>query len=414
MVSRGLAAPSIGDIITTRSTVTHFQPILSARRKSIVGLEALSRGSVEPGQLIAPKVLFQMAAQSGLSMHLERACHESAMRSFACLAERPSDLVLFLNLSLTVMRDHDATARLLREVVRASGVSSRQVALEILEGEIADMGQLCELVASFRDAGFLLVLDDVGAGHSNLDRIPLIKPDILKIDRSLIAGVERDYYKQETVKSLIGLSRTIGALVVAEGVETEEEAIVALELGADLLQGYFLALPAAVQSARGERLVLAVDRMDAVAQKFKRHMVRKIHERRIEHRRCHLVMTQIRDQLVKATVDEFDGILTGMIHEYPDVESVYVLNEAGIQVTDTIASPQASRRDSGLMFQPMRRYADHSLQEYYYILLGVELPQYTTEPYVSAVTGSIGRTISTSFRDTDNRLFVLCIDVVRN
>jgi hypothetical protein len=103
-----------------------------------------------------------------------------------------------------------------------------------------------------------------------------------------------------------------------------------------------------------------------------------------------------------------------MVHEYPDVESVYVLNEDGIQVTDTIASSQAARRDSGLMFQPMRRYADHSLQEYYYILLGVELPQYTTEPYVSPVTGSIGRTISTSFRDIGNRLFVLCIDVIRN
>jgi EAL domain-containing protein (putative c-di-GMP-specific phosphodiesterase class I) len=414
MVSRGLTAPSIGDIITTRGTITHFQPILSARRKSIVGLEALSRGAVEPGQLIAPKVLFQMAAQSGLRMHLERACHESAMRSFARLTERPADLVLFLNLSLTVMREHDATARLLGDVVHASGVSSRQVALEILEGEIDDMAQLSELVASFREAGFLLVLDDVGAGHSNLDRIPLIKPDILKIDRSLIAGVERDYYKQETVKSLIGLSRTIGALVVAEGVETEDEAIVALELGADLLQGYFLALPAAVQSARGERLTLAVDRMDAVAQKFKRHMVRKIHDRRLEHRRCHLVMTQIRDQLVKASIDEFDRILAGMIHEYPDVECVYVLNEDGIQVTDTIASPRAARRDSGLMFQPMRRHADHSLQEYYYILLGVELPQYTTEPYVSPVTGSLGRTISTSFRDKGHRLFVLCIDVIRN
>ena len=413
MVSRGLAAPSIGDIITTRATVTHFQPILSARRKSIVGLEALSRGSVESGQLIAPKLLFQMAAQSGLRMHLERACHESAMRSFARLTERPSDLVLFLNLSLTVMREHDATARLLREVVRASGVSSRQVALEILEGEIDDMDQLCELIASFREAGFLLALDDVGAGHSNLDRIPLIKPDVLKIDRSLIAGVERDYYKQETVKSLIGLSRTIGALVVAEGVETEDEAIVAMELGADLLQGYFLALPAAEESARGERLTSAVTRMDAVAQKFKRHMVRKIHDRRIEHRRCHLIMTQIRDQLARAPGEAFDAILSGMIGEYPDVEGVYVLNENGIQTTDTIASPRAARRDSGLMFHPTRRHADHSLQEYYYLLLGVELPQYTTEPYVSPVSGSIGRTISTSFRDSRNGLYVLCIDVVR-
>jgi hypothetical protein len=65
------------------------------------------------------------------------------------------------------------------------------------------------------------------------------------------------------------------------------------------------------------------------------------------------------------------------------------------------------------MFHPARRGADHSLKEYYYILLGVELQQYTTEPYVSLASGSISRTISTSFRDARNRLFVLCIDVVR-
>jgi EAL domain-containing protein (putative c-di-GMP-specific phosphodiesterase class I) len=407
--------PTIGEILDAGGTVTHFQPILSARRKSIVGLEALSRGSFGPGDspLIQPKTLFQLAAEGGAELRLEQACHQTAMRNFARLSDRPPDLVLFLNLSLSVMREHDSTAAVLREVVRAAGVSPRQVALEILEAEIEEMEQLRALTDSFRDAGFLLVLDDVGAGHSNLDRVPLIKPDMLKIDRCLISGVDRDYYKQETVKSLVGLAKKIGALVVAEGIETEEEAIVALELGADMLQGFHLAVPAAEASARGERLVAAVERMDAVAQRFKRHMVRKIHDRRLEHRRAHLIMTQIRDQLTKVTANRFDAVLTDMIGEFPDVECVYVLNEDGVQVTDAVGSRGASFHPAGIMFQPGRRGTDHSLNEYYYILLGVELPQYVTEPYVSLASGSIGRTISTSFRDTENRLCVLCIDVVR-
>jgi hypothetical protein len=90
-----------------------------------------------------------------------------------------------------------------------------------------------------------------------------------------------------------------------------------------------------------------------------------------------------------------------------------VLNEDGIQATETIRNPRPPRREPGIMFHPARRGADHSLKEYYYILLGVELQQYTTEPYVSLASGSISRTISTSFRDARNRLFVLCIDVVR-
>jgi EAL domain-containing protein (putative c-di-GMP-specific phosphodiesterase class I) len=414
MTLRSPAAPcpSIAEIIRRRGTVTHFQPILSARQASIVGLEALSRGLLDDDPLIAPKTLFSMAAETGTRPELEKACYETAVRTFASLPNRPPELMLFLNLSLAVMREHDATAAVLQEVVSRSGLTPRQMALEILEAEIDDMHQLHKLIASFRDAGFLLVLDDVGAGHSNLDRIPLIKPDILKIDRSLVARIDGDYYKQETLKSVVGLGRKIGALVVAEGIETEDEAIVSLELGVDLLQGYFLGPPAGESDVRNG-MDVAVQRVEALAQKFKRYMVRKIHDRRSEHRRCHLVMHQILGQPAKADVGQFDEILAGMMTEYPDVECVYVLNEDGIQATETIRNPRPPRREPGIMFHPARRGADHSLKEYYYILLGVELQQYTTEPYVSLASGSISRTISTSFRDARNRLFVLCIDVVR-
>ena len=64
------------------------------------------------------------------------------------------------------------------------------------------------------------------------------------------------------------------------------------------------------------------------------------------------------------------------------------------------------------MFHPALKGTDHSLKEYYYVLLGVELQQYSTEPYVSMASGNIGRTISTRFRDAHNDLYILCLDVV--
>jgi hypothetical protein len=70
------------------------------------------------------------------------------------------------------------------------------------------------------------------------------------------------------------------------------------------------------------------------------------------------------------------------------------------------------RRETGVMFHPAPRGTDHSLKEYYYILLDVELQKYTTDPYVSFASGHLSRTISTYFRDDDNSLYVLCIDVL--
>lgn len=415
-MSARILAPSVAidALIADRRLVTHFQPILSARQQSIVGVEALSRGvpSAGEGEIVAPKTLFALAASQGLTARLETLCCETAVQQFAGLPGRPDGLMLFVNLSLSIVRDQSITADALRALVCAAGLSPAHVAVEILEAEIDDMQQLCELVASFRAAGFLLALDDVGVGHSNLNRIPLIRPDILKVDRSLISGIDGDYYRQETLKSLVGLSRKIGALVVAEGIETEDEAMVALELGADLLQGYFLGRPAANGIDEGAG-TSPEHRITTLAQRFKRHMVAQISERKREHRRNNLVLNQILWHLSGASVERFDGILADFVGHHPNVECVYVLDEDGLQVTETVGPAIATRRAAGILFHPALKGTDHSLKEYYYVLLGVELPQYTTEPYVSLASGSISRTVSTGFRDAENRLFVLCIDVVR-
>jgi len=403
-------APPIGELIAGQRMVTHFQPILSARRRSVVGLEALTRGMPDPGRLIDPKTLFAMAAEQGLTARLEAACCAMAASRFAALVTREPEWLLFVNLSLSIAHERQATAEMFRDTVRAAGLRPSQIAVEILEAEIGDMQQLCALVDTFRDAGFLLVLDDVGAGHSNLNRIPLIRPDILKVDRSLIAGIPQDYYKQETLKSLIGLSRRIGALVVAEGIETEDEAMVSLELGADLLQGYYLGAPSVTAASH---LNDAATRVTKLADRFKRHTVQTINDRKVEHRRRQLVINRMLYQLSGAGLDRFDRILQGCIGEFSEVECVYVLDEQGTQVTDTVGRSTAAVRATSVLFHPARKGSDHSLKDYYYVLVGAELPQFTTEPYVSLASGSIGRTVSTTFRDASNRLFILCIDMAR-
>jgi len=435
------------EILDAGAVVTHFQPIYSAKQKSVIGVEALSRGrNLFTSELVPPIQLFQMAHAEQLNVELEELCRATALRTFAGLKEQAhagaemdeasaatahENLILFLNFDAnsadatpttdggsgllflnfdaSVERHIEPAAAALMEKVRRVGLDPRSVAIEILESQFEDVDRLKHLAQSLHDCGFLLVLDDVGAGHSNLDRIPTIRPDVLKIDRSLIRHLDSDYHKQETVKSLAHLARRIGALVVAEGVETEAETLTAMELGADLLQGFYLARPQPV-----ETLARTLDgsAVTTLAQRYKRHMVAKINHRKLQHRRYAVILNTLLCELGKADVKEFDQILTRLITDHPTVECLYILDESGHQVTQSICNFDASGTGHRLMFRPAVKGADHSLKEFYYVLLDVELQKYTTDPYVSLASGNLCRTISTCFRDSNNnKLYILCIDV---
>ncbi len=441
-------SPTARDILDAGSVVTHFQPIFSAKQKSVVGVEALSRG-MNPitSQLVSPSQLFAMAHAEQLDEAIEELCRDTALRTFANIKTRDvgatavasaesmrktldnlilfvnfdassSDVtppsaggsgLLFLNFDASVEHNIEPAAAALLDKVRRAGLEPGALAIEILESKFDDVDRLKALAQSLHDCGFLLVLDDVGAGHSNLDRIPIIRPDVLKIDRSLIRDLDTDYHKQETVKSLAHLARRIGALVVAEGVETESETLTAMELGADLLQGFYLSRP---QPAEALHSFIDGSAVHTLAQRYKKHMVAKINHRKLQHRRYAIILNTILCDLGKADVSEFDTILSRMIHQHPSVECLYVLDEAGRQVSDSICNFETAHPGKRLMFRPAEKGADHSLKEFYYVLLDVELQKYTTDPYVSLASGNLCRTISTCFRDNNNnRLFILCIDV---
>jgi EAL domain-containing protein (putative c-di-GMP-specific phosphodiesterase class I) len=403
---------SIQDIFRSKSIVAHFQPILSARQKSVVGFEALARGIANASDLVPPLTLFHLADEAGIADDIDVVCREQAVSSFSRFQSLPNDLILFLNVRVSRSRSPAGVSRELNDLVRLLGLRPERVGLEILESEIEDVRLVRALAESLRRSGFLIVLDDVGSGHSNLDRISLIKPDLMKVDRALISHIDTDFHKRSAFKSLVDLGRKIGALVVAEGVETEEEAMIALELGADLLQGYLVGRPQEAEPGWERQAVDALNRIESVARRFRTHMVEAINDRRLQHRQFGDVIDRILRDLIHARPDEFDAILARTVGEQPSVECVYILDHSGIQVTETIWNPHVRRREAGALFHPAPKGADHSLKEYYYVLFDVELRKYTTEPYVSLASGSLCRTISTYFRDAHHKeMYLLCIDV---
>jgi EAL domain-containing protein (putative c-di-GMP-specific phosphodiesterase class I) len=399
-------------LVDAKGITSHFQPILSVRQPGVVGMEALARGVAAGGTLLPPSALFKMAEAERLAREVEDLCRWSAVRRFAELPHRTDDTLLFLNLDLASSPSHDNLPGELETLVRKHDLKPRNVAVEFLEARLDNIARFAALAAGLRKRGFLVVMDDVGAGHSNLDRIPLFRPDVIKIDRSLVTGVEADFYKQETFKSLVSLSRRIGALVVAEGIETEAEAIAALGLGADLLQGYFLSRPQDASAFDEAGLGRASQKAAGLAHAFKSHMVGEINDRKLHHRRLSGILSRIIGELASAEADRFDAILDRVVGEDPKVECCYILDDAGVQVTETVCNVAIERRSSGAIFRPAPRGTDHSLKEYFYVLVEVEMQKYTTDPYVSLASGSLCRTISTKFRAAaGDRSYVLCVDV---
>jgi EAL domain-containing protein (putative c-di-GMP-specific phosphodiesterase class I) len=394
-------------LLATGGITAHLQPIVSVRDHRVLGLESLLRGWCPVQQRLIPPHMLFASEDPGLQCELEARARQAAVTEFsAAVREQGQSPLLFMNLDMSAESPEQA-AEVLRELVTAYGLHPQQVALELLESEFSDDDAVARAAEELRAAEFVLVLDDMGKGHANLDRVCLIRPDIMKLDRSLVENIETDHYKQETFKCLAQLARRTGALVVAEGIETQSQGMAAIELGADLLQGYYFARPA---PAAGLELAAVEQRVEALAVDFRQQMIGKISHRRRDSTAFGQMTHEICAALSAADPEHFDELLQRLCFGLAAIECVYVIDPDGRQVTDTQIHP-ASRQRNATLFSPSRRGTDHSFKDFFYLVRNTELSRFTTEPYVSRATGSICRTISTRLMH-GKKMYVLCIDVV--
>jgi EAL domain-containing protein (putative c-di-GMP-specific phosphodiesterase class I) len=127
------------------------------------------------------------------------------------------------------------------------GLKPRDIVFEVIESEhVSDRFHLRGILTFYRQAGFLVALDDVGAGFSGLTLLSELKPDIIKIDMALVRDIDQDRYKQSIVRHLIGIARETGTTVLAEGIETEAEKAWLIQADVELLQGYLIGKPSPV------------------------------------------------------------------------------------------------------------------------------------------------------------------------
>lgn len=393
-------------MISRRSVVCHFQPLVMIRSRRVLAVEALCRG-LDPvsGDIIPPGELFGAVRDQEQLIALDRLCRERSLEAFSRLSARHPELVLSLNFEASLLDMGVLGSGRLLSQVQACGLDPRQVIIEIVESRVRDSTALARFAQTHRGHGFLLALDDVGAGHSNLERVAVIKPDVIKIDRSIISGLDRHYYKQEVTRSLMNLAGRIGALVVAEGLETEDEAVAAVEIGADVLQGFYLGRPAPLPDIDGacRRII------ERLAARFRRHTIDKIGAKKKLHDRYGAVVSQIAEVMAGAGPDEFDLVLPRLMGLHKAIECIYVLDRNGRQISLTVCDQARLRPQGAYVYRPAPKGADQSLKDYY-LLLAAGLPRYVSEPYISRATGNLCLTISTWFQARWGGRHIVCVD----
>jgi EAL domain-containing protein (putative c-di-GMP-specific phosphodiesterase class I) len=213
-----------------------FQPIVAPRERTLFAYEALVR-SEEP-TLPMPSDLFGAAERLGrvgdLGLLIRRKVAEAVTRI-------PPGVLMFVNVHPHSLNDEHLYA--------PAGPLSRvapRVVLEVTERASLDgIPDLHAKVAALRSLGFRLALDDLGAGYAGLGALAQINPDVVKIDMSLVRGVDAQPTKQTVIRSMAALCRELGMRMVAEGVETRAEGEVLTQLGCNLLQGYLFGRPSA-------------------------------------------------------------------------------------------------------------------------------------------------------------------------
>lgn len=227
-------------IISNNAIVTFFQPIVRLQDLEILGYEALSRGPEDSG-FEGTELLFTFAESTNMLLDLERLCRRNALRAAQA---HQLDRNLFLNSSAKALQDIHLTPMQLSDLVAELGLKQERIVLEITERvAIQEWESFKKVLREFRKYGFKIAIDDMGAGYSSLQAIAELEPDFLKFDISLVRNIHENLIKIGLLETLVTLSNKINAKVIAEGIEEREEFTALRNLGVDLGQGYYFAVP---------------------------------------------------------------------------------------------------------------------------------------------------------------------------
>lgn len=227
-------------LIIDENIRTVYQPIVDLKSLEIIGYEALARGP-EESEYSTPLFLFMVATECGLSFELDRLCRRKAFES---VRDMKIDDKIFVNTLSMTIHDPEFRGAYLKELLEDLKIKPQNVVFEISEKlAIENYDLFRAALQDYTDVGIVHASDDIGKGYSDLERVMELRPGFLKVDMSLVRGVDKSYVKQEIIKAINNLAKGLNSQVVAEGIETKTEYETLRSMDIKYGQGFLFAPP---------------------------------------------------------------------------------------------------------------------------------------------------------------------------
>jgi diguanylate cyclase (GGDEF)-like protein len=244
--SRTALRRELTQLIDGGRIVAAVQPIVRLYDGTAIGYEALAR--FPPTEhFTTPDELFGAAASLDVKSAVDIACVRAALRE----APNLGDTDLFVNVLIRTLLDAGGM-RALHAAVSDARLDPASIVLEFSERDpVPDLERLQRIAADLRSHGFRIAVDDAGAGHASMRVIAELRPEFIKVDRSLIHAVDTDRARRALVVSLLSFGGHIGARLIAEGIETQSEEDALQSLGVQFGQGWHLGRPVLAQAVEG-------------------------------------------------------------------------------------------------------------------------------------------------------------------
>lgn len=230
-------------LLHAQRVTTLFQPIFHvAEPERVFAHECLLRGLDDDGGQVRPDLMFDLAARADLIFPLDRLARITAV---ANAAAHSIEGHIFINFTPAAVYDPINCLRTTLAAVDAAGLQRERIVFEVIETErIGDPDHLAKVLSYYREAGFKVALDDLGGGYAGLGLLPSLRPDFVKLDRSLVDGVSGNLVQSVVVERVTQLAHDLDIGVIAEGVEQAEDLSWLQAHSVDFVQGFLLARPA--------------------------------------------------------------------------------------------------------------------------------------------------------------------------
>lgn len=394
----------IRDIINDELIEIYFQPIVSIRTKKVYGFESLTRCTYK-GEVIPPDRLFDLAKKENLSFELDVMTRNKAIKKFSEYYKKDNNLILFLNFESTLINNTGFIEKNSKfvQTIKELEIPFINFVLEIKEDEITNTKSLKKFSQFYKNLGFSIALDDFGTGSSTFDRVNLIKPNIIKIDKSLFNNIENNQVNKEIVKAISKMCHNIGIRVLAEGVEEQQTVLIAMKMGINIYQGYYFSKPQ-VQFDDIENSYI-ISKIVEIGNTFRTNTINTIKNKRKVIEEHNLLSKLLIDKITN--INECSEIIKNELLLNKKIEAIYIIDEqSSKQIHDTFILG-----DLNVHFRPSKEGEEHYLKDYYYITLESKKGMFLSNKYISYATGSICKTFAKKF--TKNNInYILCLDLV--